>query len=75
MGVIPIKLNKSVTFIIVALILCPIICSQVQFTEAASQKRGWKLSYNQFNWGWSWSLSTLQLSLQKASKQYQTISQ
>lgn len=41
MGVIPIKLNKSVTFIIVALLLSPIICSQVQFTEAASQKRVW----------------------------------
>ncbi len=42
MGEIPIKLNKSISFVIVALLLCPIICAQVQLTEAATPKTGWK---------------------------------
>ncbi|MFA5102519.1 MAG: hypothetical protein WC525_05150 [Candidatus Thermoplasmatota archaeon] len=40
-GEIPIKLKKSITFIVVLFLIGPLISSQVQSTEAASQRSGW----------------------------------
>ena len=54
-GEFPIKFNKSITFIIVVLLLVPILYSQVQCTEAAAEKTGWQFPIiNLIGTGWAY---------------------